>query len=233
MAVSKQQKADILESLKTQFKEAKSIAFTSNSGLTVDEVTKLRNALREQDAKFLIAKKTLIKIAMKEVYGVEIADELLEGQVAIVLSNGDAVAGMWATNTQMKSLKDKITWVSSYFEGEVKDADQTKEIAGLPSKETLLGRLVGSMQSPVSALARFLDAAGKELEEKWAETLGKLDVAAPAKAEEVKEEPKKEEAPKAEEKPAEEAKTEEKVEEKKEAPAKEEKTEDKKDEEVK
>jgi large subunit ribosomal protein L10 len=210
MAVSKQQKADILESLKTQFKEAKSIAFTSNSGLTVEEVTKLRNSLREQDAKFLIAKKTLIKIAMKEVYDVEIADELLEGQVAIVLSNGDAVAGMGATNTAMKDLKDKITWVSSYFEGEVKDADQTKEIAGLPSKETLLGRLVGSMQSPISALARFLDAAAKEVEEKGAENLGGLDTPAKEEApkdEEVKEETKAEEAPaKEEEKTEEEAK---------------------------
>jgi ribosomal protein L10 len=55
------------------------------------------------------------------------------------------------------------------------DADATKKIASMPSRETLLGRLVGSMQSPLSGLARFFDAAAKELESTGVDTVGKLE----------------------------------------------------------
>jgi hypothetical protein len=70
----------------------------------------------------------------------------------------------------------KITWSSSYFEGQVQDKVATKEIASMPSRETLLGRLVGSMQAPLSSLARFLDAASKKLTEEGKDTLGSVAV---------------------------------------------------------
>jgi hypothetical protein len=57
----------------------------------------------------------------------------------------------------------KIVWAWSYFEWSIKDAKETAIIASIPSREILLGRLVWSMMSPVSALARFFDAAAKKL----------------------------------------------------------------------
>ncbi len=224
MAVTKAKKVAILEELKTKMAWAQSIAFTKNEWLTVEEITKLRKELRKANSSFTLAKKTLIKIALKEVYGADIDMSMLPGQVAMLCSNKDAVEGLGKLNELSKEIVvkkvPKMVFVASYFEGSIKDAAETKAIAALPSRETLLGRLVGSMMSPLSGLARFLDAAKTELETtgnskvwdlKWsvkAEKAPVAEVAAPVEApavveeapvvatEEVKEEVVAETAPK-------------------------------------
>jgi len=205
MALTKAQKVEVLNNLKDLIKDAKSIGFTTNTGLTVEEITNLRIDLREVNATFTLAKKTLIKLAFKEVFDVEIDDSLLPGQIALVVSNEDAVSGLGKVNAFRKKVEDKIEWAGSYFEGELKNAEETKVIASMPSRETLLGRLVGSMQSPLSGLARFFDAAAKDLEEKGKSKVGELEG---GKTEEAPKEEKVEEA-KSEETPKEEEKTEE------------------------
>lgn len=178
MAVTRAQKEHTLEVLKNNFKNAKSISFTSGSRMTVAEMSDLRKNLREVGATFMLEKKTLIRLAMKEVHGVDIAMDMLPGQVAVICSNNDAVAGMGKTNDFIKEryFKDvKLEWVASYFEGQVKGKEETKEIAAMPSRETLLARLVGSMQSPIAGLARFFDAAAKKLGEEGKSSLASVD----------------------------------------------------------
>jgi len=187
MALTKAQKIEVLNNLKDLIKDAKSIGFTTNTGLTVEEITNLRIDLREVNATFTLAKKTLIKLAFKEVFDIEIDDNLLPNQIALVVSNDDAVSGLGKVNAFRKKVEDKIEWTGSYFEGELKNAEETKVIASMPSRETLLGRLVGSMQSPLSGLARFFDAAAKDLEEKGKSKVGELE------GEKTEEAPKEEE----------------------------------------
>lgn len=185
MAVTKARKNEILENLKESIKNAKSVSFTTNSGLTVEEITNLRINLREVNSTFTLAKKTLIKIAFKEVHNIEIDDSILVGQIAVVCSNDDAVSAMGKVNEFIKWFKKdpKVAWAWSFFEWEVKNAEDTTVIASIPSRETLLGRLVWSMQSPIAWLARFFDAAAKKLDE---EGKANLWSAAPAKKEEPK-----------------------------------------------
>jgi len=165
MALTKAQKSEVLNQIKDLIKDAKSIGFTTNTGLTVEEITNLRINLREVNATFTLAKKTLIKIAFKEVFDVELNDELLPNQIALVVSNEDAVSGLGKVNTFRKEVEDKIEWTACYFEWEIKDATETKVIASMPSRDTLLGRMVGSLQSPLSGFVRFLDALAKDKEE--------------------------------------------------------------------
>lgn len=179
MALTRTKKEEVLASLIEKLEAANSIGFTTNNGLTVEEVTNLRVNLREVSAEFHLAKKTLIKIAFKRVYNVEIDDALLPNQIALVLSNDDAVAGLGKVNDFMKKGKpgeSKMSWTGSYFEEAVMDAEATKEIAGMPSRETLLGRMVGSLMSPLSGMARFLDAAAKEVETQGKENLSQIEV---------------------------------------------------------
>ena len=175
MAVSKQQKVDILAGLVAQFKEAKSIGFAKTSTLTVEEFAGLRTSLREVGATYTLAKKTLIKIAIKEALDIDVDLADLQGQIGVVCSNEDAVAGLGKVNDMVKKSEDKIEWAACIFEGEYKGLEETKVLAGLPSKETLLSRMVGSLQSPLSGLARFLDAAAKEVETQGKEKAWELE----------------------------------------------------------
>jgi len=196
MAVTKQQKADILASLVETFKEAKSIWFASTTTLTVEDFYSLRKELREVWASYTLAKKTLIKKAIKEALDIDLDLKDLPGQIWAVCSNDDAVAGLGKVNDLVKSSKwEKINWAISIFEWEVKSNEDTKVIAAMPSRDTLLGRLVWSMKSPISALARFFDAASKDLEEKGKATVSELKWAEEVKktTEEPKEEATKEE----------------------------------------
>lgn len=200
MAVTKQQKAEILKELVSLFKEAKSIGFASTSGLTVEEFSALRDNLREVNATYTLAKKTLIKRALKEALDIDVDLSNLPGQIGAVCSNEDAVAGLGKVNEMVKKNKEKAAWAMSIFEGEIKDLEETKVIAGMPSRDTLLGRLVGSMKSPISGLARFFDAAAKELTSAGKDKVSELEggKTEEPKVEEKKEETKTEETPKEE-----------------------------------
>ncbi|PZM86435.1 50S ribosomal protein L10 [Candidatus Gracilibacteria bacterium] len=189
MAVSKQKKAKILSSLVEQIKNAKSVGFAATSGVTVAEFAELRKNLREVSATYTLAKKTLIKKAVKEALDLEIDLANLEGQIGIVCSNDDAVAGLSKVNNFIKATEkeQKMIWAASIFEGKYQTKEETQVIASMPSRETLLGRLVGSMKSPISKLARFFDAAAKDIEAQGKNKVGELEGKKEEKAEEVAE----------------------------------------------
>ena len=203
MAVSKQQKVEILADLVEKFKEAQSIWFATTNTLTVDDFYSLRKELREVWATYTLAKKTLIRKALKDALNIEVDLKDLPGQIGAVCSNEDSVAGLGKVNTLVKDTKgEKISWAISIFEWELKDIEETKTIASMPSRDTLLGRLVGSMKSPISGLARFFDTAAKDIESNGKTKVWELEWEKKEEAkEEVKEEKveeKKEEAPKEE-----------------------------------
>ena len=177
MAVSKQKKAEILNSLIEQVKNAKSIWFASTKGVTVAEFEDLRKKLREVGASYTLAKKTLIVKAVKEALDLDLNLADLEGQIGMVCSNDDAIAGLSKVNDFIKATEkeQKMTWSISIFEGKLQDKAETKVIASMPSRETLLSRLVGSMKSPISSLARFFDAAAKDIEAKGKTKVGELE----------------------------------------------------------
>ena len=193
MAVTKAKKSEQLAALEAHLKEAKSVTFTSNQKVTVLEVSALKRDLRAIDASYVIVKKTLIRIAFKNVYAVDLDLATLPGQVAVVIARGDAIAPLGVTNKYVNEWKkeEKMVFVGGYMEGRLMDASETKKLATLPSREVLLAKLLGSMMSPLSGLARFFDAAKKDLEAKSLTKVSELigSAPAPAKAE------KKEEAP--------------------------------------
>lgn len=209
MAVTRAKKSEILSTLIENIKNAKSIGFAQTNGLTVSEFSDLRADLRTVNTTYNLAKKTLVRIAVKEALGIDLDLALLPGQVWVICSNDDAVAWLSKTNAYItkaynkKVQVQKISWVASIFEGKVNGLEETKVIASMPSRETLLSRLVGSMMSPLSGMARFLDAAAKELETQGKTKVGQLEG---KKAETQKEDAAPSEAPIAVETPSEEVK---------------------------
>ena len=183
MAVSKARKSEILASLELHLKDAQSIAFTSNKALTVLETSAMKKEMRAVNGTYIVAKKTLMVLAMKNVLGVDLDINTLSGAVAILICKGDKIAPLAITNKYAVEFKkeEKIKFVGGYIDGRLLGAEETTKLAGLPSREVLLAKLLGSMMSPLSGLARFFDAAKKDLEAKNLSKVG--DLTPPAKAE--------------------------------------------------
>ncbi len=210
--------AKVLEAKKAQvaevidvLKEAQTGVIVDYRGLTVEEDTALRTKLREANVKYFVIKNTLLLRAAKEV-GLEALEEALHGPTAIAVSSEDAVAPAKVIADYAKG-NDKLEIKSGFMDGAVMTLDEIKTLAATPSFETLIAKMMGSLNSPISSLARTLQAivdGGKEIPDLIAEKAGEASAEAPAEEAAPAEEEKAEEAAPAEEQteaPAEEEKT--------------------------
>ena len=177
-------------------------------GLTVEEDTKLRNDLRAAGVKYFVVKNTLLRLAANQV-GLEELDSILHGPTALAVSE-DPVAPAKILFEFAKN-NEKVEIKSGFMDGKVLSQDELIRLAKTPSKDTLIAKIMGSLNAPVSNLARLLATiadGGVEIADLIAK---KNSEATEEKAEAPAEEAKAEaaaEAPAAEA-PAEEAKTEE------------------------
>ena len=124
-------------------------------GLTVEQDTRLRKALREAGVTYKVYKNTMIRLATKGTE-FEALDPDLEGPTALAVSKDDATAAARVLFNFAKTA-DKLELKAGIVEGAYYDTNGIKTIAAIPSKEELLGRLLGSMQSPITNFARVLN----------------------------------------------------------------------------
>lgn len=149
MAVTKVQKQEILKELVDSFKKSKSAVFGQYQGTNVKNIRALRKKLRENNAEFKVARKTLIALAAKEAGFPEVPESLLDGQIGIAFSNGDAIIGAKTLHDFGKDV-ESIKIIGAFFEGKYLDAASAKIIASLPGREQLLAQLVGMLKGPIS-----------------------------------------------------------------------------------
>ena len=169
-------------------------------GLTVEEDTELRRKFREAGVKYTVVKNSLLGFAAKNV-GLEGLEEVLHGPTAIAYHTEDMVAPAKVFSDFAKA-HDVISLKSGFMEGKVMTLDEVKTLASTPSKDVLIAKIMGSLQSPVSGLVRLLDTivnGGVEIADLIAKKNGEAaQEAAPAEEAPVVEEA----APAAEEAPA-------------------------------
>ncbi|SUZ71935.1 uncharacterized protein METZ01_LOCUS24789 [marine metagenome] len=146
-----------VKELSVKLDKAKAIYFTDYLGLDVVSVTKLRKNFVEKDVEFTVAKNTLIKLAAKEV-GISGIDEFLEGPTAIAFGYDDPTGPARVIKEFLKDF-DKPSVKGMIFDGEIFTSDQFDKIANLPSKEQLLSKLVGMLNSPMSKLSSVLNSS--------------------------------------------------------------------------
>ena len=193
-----EEKAPIVEEISGKLKDARAALLVDSIGLTVEQDTRLRKQLREAGVNYKVYKNTMMRRAFD---GTEFEglNELLKGPSALALASDDVTAPARVIVKFAKEA-DKLEVKGGIIEGEFYDAERIKQLAEIPSREELLSRFLGSIQSPIANFARVVNQIAKKKEEGG-------ETAADAPAEETKSEAPAEEA-KAEA-PAEEAKTEE------------------------
>lgn len=199
-------KQPVVEEISGYLKEAQSVVLVDYRGLTVEQDTQLRKAMREAGVVYKVYKNTMMNFAFKGT-DYEALTPYLEGPSAVAIAKDDATAparilGKYAKDMEALEIKGGVV------EGVAYDAKGISAIATIPGREELLSKLLGSLQSPISNLARVLNQVAEK---------GGAGEAAPA--EEVKAEEAPAEEAKAEEAPAEEAKAEEAAPAEAEAPA--------------
>lgn len=199
----------VLEAKKAQVTEVTDILKAAQTGvlvdyrgLTVEEDTNLRSKLREANVKYFVMKNTLLLRAAKEA-GLEALEEALHGPTAIAVSSEDAVAPAKVIADFAKD-NEKLEIKSGFMDGAVMSLDEIKKLAATPNMDTLIAKMMGSLNSPISSLARLLATiadGGEEIADLIAKKQAEAAPAEEAPAEEAAPaEEKAEEAPAAEEK---------------------------------
>lgn len=148
MAITKEKKNEILAKLEDNFAKATAVYFAEYKGLSVKEVSELRRKMRELGADYVVAKKTLVKLAAKNKGFPEITDEVIPGPIGVAFGYDDVVA-------PSKVIKDfgdaeKLSLSGGILEGKIISKVEALQIASLPGKDQLLAKLVGTMQAPIS-----------------------------------------------------------------------------------
>ena len=180
--------AKILESKKTavanlveELKGAAAGVIVDYRGLTVEEDTELRTKVRAAGVKYTVVKNSILGFAAKEV-GLEGLDEVLHGPTALAYHTEDMVAPAKVFSDFVKD-HEIVSFKSGFMEGKVMTLDEVKVLASTPSKETLIAKMMGSLQSPVSGLVRLLNTiveGGVEISDLIAKKGGAEEAAAPA-----------------------------------------------------
>lgn len=201
-----EQKQPIIKEISDYLNGASAAVLVNYRGLTVEQDTKLRKQLRENGIVYKVYKNTMINFAVKDTEFADLA-QLLEGPTAIAISKDDATAPARLI-AQFAKTAPVLEMKAGVVEGTFYDAEGINAIAEIPSRDILLGRLFGSMQSPIANLARVLNqiaekggapaAEEPKAEEAPAEAAPAAEAPAEAPQEEVKAEEGAPEAPAAE-----------------------------------
>ena len=151
-----EEKKQIVAAIAEQFKTAVSGVFVDYCGLTVEEDTQLCNKLREAGVEYKVIKNTLTRFAAKEV-GFDELDPILNGPTSLAISMTDEVTPAKVIADFAKT-HEQLEIKAGFLDGKVLQLDEVKQLAATPNRETLLAKLLGSLNAPISNLARTLQA---------------------------------------------------------------------------
>jgi large subunit ribosomal protein L10 len=149
--VPKQYKIDAVKDMKERLTRSKAVVITDYRGLTVGEMTDLRDRLRAEGVEYKIVKNRLAKIALKE-SDMNTMDDYLKGMTALAFGVKDPVGPAKVLAGYAKD-NEKLKILAGLMENRLLDVAALSELAKLPSREVLLSRMLGSLTSPVQKFA--------------------------------------------------------------------------------
>ena len=159
---AKQQKQVIIDEIKAKLENAQAAVVVDYMGINVAEADAMRKKLREANVDYTVYKNTLIKRAIEGTDYAPLA-EVLDGPSALAISTEDATAPARTLNELIKEYK-KMEIKAGVVEGTYYDKAGIEQVADIPSRDVLIAKFMGSIQSPVSKFVRTLAAIAEEKE---------------------------------------------------------------------
>lgn len=154
-------KSEKIDEIKSKIEKAQVAVITDYKGLSVEEITNLRRAIQQDGGDYMVTKNTLAKIAIKGTPYEVLADKL-SGPVALAFGFKDPVTPAKAVKTFIDKVK-KGEILGAVLDGKLLSVEETKELAALPSKEELIAKLLGSLNSPASGIVGSINAVMAQL----------------------------------------------------------------------
>ena len=155
------EKQAIVAQLTDTLKSAASGVLVDYKGITVAEDTALRHELRENGVEYSVVKNTLVRFAIDNV-GMQELDGVLNGTTSMAVSKDDPIAPMRIINKYAKQMGDRFNIKAGFMDGKVIPLEDVAALAELPSKEVLLGQVLGMMLSPITSLAIVIKAIAEK-----------------------------------------------------------------------
>ena len=160
MSTNLELKKELVEGIKSELKDAKSILFVDYRGITVAEDTKLRKEFRENGVKYKVYKNRLIVRALNDLGITDYDSKMFEGTTAVAYS-ADEVAPARIFCKTKKDL-EKMAVKFGIVNGQIMNEKEIEELAKIPSKDVLIAMLLGTLNAPISAMARALNAIAEK-----------------------------------------------------------------------
>ncbi len=157
MALTKVEKTAQLQELKEKLQKSSSVMFAHYIGLSVLDVSDLRQKLKDSKAEMKVAKKTLMRLAAQELELPALEEDLLDGPVACIFSYDDPMAGAQTTFTYAKTHK-QVELIGGIFDGKILSKSQAVSFASMPNRQQLLGIFAGMVRSPLRSFASMCNS---------------------------------------------------------------------------
>jgi large subunit ribosomal protein L10 len=159
LSLNRSEKEAVISDVTSLAAKAQTLVMAEYRGITVADMTKLRNTARSQGVTLSVLKNTLARRAVAgsafEIVGDQMTGPLIYGFSEDAVAAAKVVADFAKTN-------DKLVIRGGAFGGKALDVNGVKQLANIPSKEVLLSQLLGLMQSPISRTARVLAALAEK-----------------------------------------------------------------------
>ena len=150
------QKQQIVADLAEQLKASSAGVLVNYQGITVDDDTKMRKALREAGVKYMVVKNSLTGRACEEA-GYGDMKQYLTGMTAIAIGSEDPIAPAKVLKQYAEKV-ESFSILAGYLDGKVIDVKTVEALADIPSKEVLIAKFLGSIKSPLYGFAYALQA---------------------------------------------------------------------------
>ena len=157
MAVTKEKKAETLETYTELLAKSQALIITHYGGMNMKELDKVRRSMREAQAEFHITKNTIVLRALRE-KGFNVPEAWMTGSTAMAFCFKDAAAVAKNLGDLGKEI-DKLKVVGGVVDGKAVDGDAVKAIASLPPIETLRAQIIGVITAPATGIAGVLNSA--------------------------------------------------------------------------
>ena len=161
MALTKERKQELVAQYKDLLTQSQAVVVTTYTGLTVAEIEELRGKIREAGGKFMVAKNTLLKIALREA-GFPIPEEALRGSTAVAFAIEDPPAVAKAVVDFAKD-HEVVQVKVGFLDRELIEPQDVEHLATLPPLPVMRAQLLGTIMAPASQLARLLAEPARQV----------------------------------------------------------------------